>query len=386
MKKIFYIAVLIAISINLHAQEEKQTIDLNIHEFSFIKDNEYFSYIADGYTLLGTYLLPEIDYVPHHGFHLKTGIFLHRYWGADTLNVAYPFMQMEYISGRSTFRMGSMRNTDNHGLIAPLMGIENTLTRSALESGVQYLFVGDKMQLDVSVNWKRFIFKKSPFQEEIFHALVWRYNWLNKKKWRADFRLQNTIYHRGGQINTTNASNGMVFTMLHTSTGSVFYRDLGRNGFAYLDAYFIRYAAQTVPREYLYNRGYAWYSHLGIAYRNFDFKIGFWYGYHFVSPYGDEMYQSVSHVTGTAYNQNAPSELHTGFNDPNRNLLLIGLKYEKNLFKGLKIRMKANVFYRDAYTQPIPYNSADPTPNFWDYSFGLYISYNGSLHLWDNTK
>ncbi len=386
MKIIFYIAVLIATLINLHAQEEMQTVELNIHELSFIKNNEYFNHIADGYTLLGTYLLPELDYSPHRGFHLKAGPFLHRYWGADTLNVAYPFIQMEYRTVHSIFRVGSIRNADNHGLIQPIMGVENILTKNALESGVQYLFTGNKMHLDASLNWKRFIFKKSPFQEEIFHALTWQYKWFDTKGWVSDVYLQNTLYHRGGQINTTPPDTGNVFTMLHTVWGLDIHRNVSSKSRVYGDAYFIRYAAQSDPAEYIFHKGYAWFSHAGFIYRDFNFYLGHWFGYHFVAPYGDDMFQSVSRVTETSDHQGVLSQEHAGYTDPVRSLLLIGANYEKKIFDGFQIRLTAKAFYQNYYSNPTPDNPANTVQDHWDYSFGLYFSYSGSLRLWDNIK
>ena len=73
---------------------------LSVHAFTFFKDNEYFNKIADGYTLFGTQLNPQLVYYPLKELRLEAGVFLWKDFGNPTLKQVRPTYRATWTRGR----------------------------------------------------------------------------------------------------------------------------------------------------------------------------------------------------------------------------------------------------------------------------------------------
>ena len=91
MNKLSYI-LLLFVSLSTSAQYNKlltkkdsinstpKTLALVVDNLSFIKDNEYFNLIADGYTLFGNQTEVSFKYQAHRNYNLTAGFYALKYF------------------------------------------------------------------------------------------------------------------------------------------------------------------------------------------------------------------------------------------------------------------------------------------------------------------
>jgi len=79
---------------------------LEIYNLNFIKNNEYFNFIADGYTLLGTHLHPKFVYNSSKKAQFKAGLFISKHFGDTKIHKEIPTFTFNYRFKNSLFTMG----------------------------------------------------------------------------------------------------------------------------------------------------------------------------------------------------------------------------------------------------------------------------------------
>ncbi len=344
----------------------------------YIKNNEYFNHIADGYTWLGHRFTPVLDYRTGNGISLAGGIFLHQYWGTGRVE-ALPYFRFTYYRNGSRFILGNLENSGRHGLIEPLMGVENSFDTRSVEQGLQYLLEKKHFRCDVWLDWERFIDKGDSHNEVIFNGMTAEFRLLRSGRTEVAASLQNTLYHKGGQINISSGGERQVYTMWHLAPGVDLQYSASKDITLSGKLHFIYFASDASVLELPFDEGYAWYSNAGIRYGGWRLHAGHWYGYHFISPHGDDMYQCVSQITDTG-----EIPIHDGYTDPVRSLLTAGLSYDKELAKGLKFKLDFQAYYQNYYSNPTPEIPGNTVKDHLDYSVGLQLQYSGveKLFAW----
>ena len=67
---------------NIDFSESKlKKVQFHFAALSYVKNNEYFNEIADGYTLFGYYLNPTVSYQPHQKVQIEAGVFVRKVFG-----------------------------------------------------------------------------------------------------------------------------------------------------------------------------------------------------------------------------------------------------------------------------------------------------------------
>ncbi len=354
---------------------------LSIDNLNFIKNNEYFNNIADGYTLLGSYLHPKISFHPSSNSKLELGVFGLTYAGLDDYHRIIPTFSFTYFMKDAQLTMGTLHQNKGHGLIAPLMAFESQLDERSIENGLQYELHKDKFTLDTWLNWEHFIFKGATKNEELVMGISTKYTLLDSDNWSINIPFQNLFYHRGGQINTNETQDRVVFTMRHTAIGCVVQNKFSGGKKLEFNTFFMQNKSGNIPQEYIFTSGYGSLSHISYTYKNWKLGIGYWYGNQFVSPKGDDMFQSASVKTDIHYENGILQPVYSGHTEPERSLFLGDFSYHKIIAKNIVLGFTVQTYFQNYASSPTPDIPDSFTDNQLDYSMGLYIHYKDVFKL-----
>lgn len=355
---------------------------LSIDNLNFLKNNEYENNIADGYMLLGSQLHPKLVFYPHKKAKLELGVFGLTYAGLDKYHKIIPTFSFTYTTKRSFFLMGNLVNNNRHDLIDPLMTEESLLDERSVENGVQYFFKTKKFKIDTWLNWEHFIFKNDTQNEEFVMGVSSSYSFFDNKNWELDLFIQNLLYHRGGQLNTDLIDERYTFTMRHSALGMTVKRLISPNNNIQLNTLIVQHQSTNIPEEYFFKSGYGILNWLNYSNQNWDFGIGYWYGYQFVSPRGDDMYQSKSNKVDYNYVNGEVYEVYATHIEANRPLFLGKVAYQKEILPNICLQTKASFFFQNYYSFADVYgHTIRHTDGELDFSLSFSIKYQGNFTI-----
>jgi len=339
---------------------EIDTAKANILEFriensNFLKNDEYFNDIVQGYTLIGYFINPKLVYYPSKNTKIEAGVSFLKYSGIESFSKVLPTFSFHYQASKSTeIVIGTLNGTTNHELIEPIFKYEYFFT-DQIENGLQFLFDTKFYKGDIWVNWQQFIFSGDD-QQEIFTAGISNRFFLNgqNKVHRFSIPLQILFVHQGGQINET-AEN---VTTLNNSALGFNYNYNPAVGFiksVSAESFFVSFKDQSSDHQLPYIQGYGIYSSATVKASYFDLRVAHWYGDFFLSGRGDPIFQCASTV-------------YEGYVEPQRALITSRLMFEKNIIKGLDVGAGVETYF-DLYNY------------YLDYWYMFYINFNRDFFI-----
>jgi hypothetical protein len=381
----FVISIMvIALSIQYNfAQNDsifKKEIYLKIDNFNFNKNNEYFNLIADGYTILGTQLHPKITYKPHPQFQLELGVFGLYNFGNEAYSKIIPTFSLDYKLWKLDMTVGTLHNENLHQLIAPFMTDETLLDERRLENGSQLRYQSDRLHLDAWLNWETFIKKGDAKHEELVAGMTLDYLLVNQSKWQLRIPVQNLFYHHGGQVNTDLLEPRNTYTMWHKAIGLDVQYAMTSTQSLQFKTYFLHHQSTSIPQDLLFTKGTGLLSELDFQLKHLTIGIGYWKGHDFVSPRGDDMFQSVSQKTDLHYLDGILQPYYAGHTEPDRSLFLGKLSYKKELYPDLFVATEVNLFYQNESSQ-LEVDSSNKVENLLDYNYSVKVRYSGLLKI-----
>lgn len=323
---------------------------LSLRAFTFFKDNEYFNAIADGYTLFGTQLNPQLAYNPTANLRLEGGVFLWKDFGTPRLRQVRPTFRATYTKGPHEIMLGNIRPHLNHGYIEPLFNFERVLLKP-LEEGLQYRYRGARLALlDVWVDWQRQQYRNSSFQEEIAGGLSAMVRLTPEgSPVLLTLPVQFTATHRGGQIDTVDQP---LQTYFNGATGlEARYQLPGRATALRLQAYGVGFYDKSFTYELPYKRGAGLYLNATAETRFLNVMLSYWQGQRFLSPLGGDLYQAASRTVA-----------NPGYVEPHRRLLFLRLLRDFSLGDAAALTVRAEPVY-------------DFQQKTTDFSFGVYLNF-----------
>ncbi len=331
------------------------SLEFRIENSNFLKNDEYFNDIVQGYTLIGYFINPKLVYFPAKNARIEVGAHFLKYSGIDQFTKVLPTLSFHYQAGKSTeIVIGTLNGTANHELIEPIFKYEYFFTDN-VENGLQFLFNTKYYKGDIWVNWQQFIFKGDS-KQEIFTAGISNRFFLNgqHKLHSLSIPLQILFVHHGGQINETTKS---VTTLNNYAIGlnycynpvSAFIKSVS------IESFYVSFKDQSSDHQLPYIRGYGLYSSATVKASYFDLSIAHWFGDFYLSAHGDPIFQSAS----TVYEDHV---------EPQRALITSRLMFEKNMLKGLDIGAGVETYF-DLYNY------------YLDYWYMFYIHFNRDFFI-----
>jgi hypothetical protein len=323
---------------------------LSLNSFTFFKDNEYFNKIVDGYTLFGTQLNPQLVYYPTTDLRLEAGVFLWKDFGNPQLKQVRPTYRATWTKGNNQFILGNIRANLAHNYIEPLFNFERVIL-NPLEEGLQYRYVGNKLFVDVWVDWQRQQYRYSDYQEEIAGGLSSSYTLTQPESAiQVAVPFQFTAIHHGGQIDTLNKPlqtlfNEAVGLEARTRVGSR-QRALRFNGYV---LGFQDNSPTQGQNPFKYGNGL--YLNTTLETRYADVMLSYWQGSRFMAPLGGDLYQSASRTVS-----------NPEFLDRQRKLLLVRLLRDFRISDAAALTVRVEPLY-------------DFNAKLLDFSFGVYLNF-----------
>jgi len=331
------------------------SISFRIENSNFLKNNEYFNDIIQGYTLIGWFVNPKFVYYPAKNAKIEAGVHFLKYSGIDNFTRVLPTLSFQYKINQSIdVILGTLYGSTNHKMVEPLFRYEYYFTDN-VENGLQFLFNTKRYQGDVWINWQEFIFKDED-KQEIFTMGISNRFFISKKESQHQFSipLQMLFVHQGGQINETDKklithNNDAIGLSYSYNFNGGFFKKVGA------EQYYLIYNDISSDYQFQYLLGYGLYSNIFAQAGDFKVNASWWYGDHYISLRGHLIFQSKS-------------TYYTNHYEKQRALLTGRLMYEKEAIKGLNIGAGLELYF-DLYDY------------YTDYWYMFYINFNRDFFI-----
>jgi hypothetical protein len=326
-----------------------------IQNLNYLKNNEYYGYMADGYTQFGIQLNPQLGYQLSKNLSIEAGVFLSKDFGNKNFNNVDPTFSLRYHKKDFKMIFGNLDGSLNHRLIEPLYNFERLMT-NRLEGGLQFMIDKRHCDFDVWADWQNMIYRQSNGAEKIWaglsgHPLKLKHN-------RLEFKIpfQVTILHSGGQIDT---SSGSMSTNWNFNGGTALTYTPSSGPFQQFifDARYVGNVHYLFTPAQSEKVGSGVLANAGFTAFNTDVLFSYWYGYRYLSDYGGYLYSSQSSTVYYSYIFRAQ-----------RSLLILRLTKRIRLADRVNLTLRAEPYY-------------DFFQNLFEYSFGFYISLDERIWL-----
>jgi hypothetical protein len=136
--------------------EKDKCLYFSFSNLNFTKNNEYFNKIADGYTLFGYQVNPEVVFFPSENIGIRAGVFVWKDFGNNKYSGLAPTYSVSVRKDSLSFIFGKLDGSLKHRLIEPLYDFENILT-DRLEDGIQVIYNHNLFYLDLWINWEHML-------------------------------------------------------------------------------------------------------------------------------------------------------------------------------------------------------------------------------------
>lgn len=307
--------------------------------FNYLRNTEYFNAVELGRTLFGTQLHPAFFIQPAAHLKIQAGVFLSSDFGASpAINQVIPTFSVKLSSKdqQRSFIFGTLEGALAHKMIEPLFDINSAILRR-IENGAQFKINSNRIFLDTWINWENFIEKGSPYKEQFTAGINLTPTLIKTASGLSlNVPLQGTAFHRGGQIDADSSNMVMIFN----AAGGLELKQVWTNAFVKavsLSSYAAFYKENSNSGYYTLRNGNGFYQNAFIDTKCLGVMLSYWRTDGFIAPRGTEIYGI-------------------------RNLLLIRLLYEKELYTDFKLSARAEPLY-------------DFNTRILDYSYSLYLTY-----------
>ena len=331
----------------------KNILSLKITNANFIRNNEYFVPFADGYTLIGYFIQPELKFQPGEKTIFSAGVHFLKYSGLEHFSQYSPVFSFHYQPGKHfTFILGTLQGTLNHQMEDFMLNFEKYYTHN-LENGTQFLFNFNNFKSDLWVSWEQFITKGDPFREKLVFGTSSEISFYNSDhSLRALIPLQTLMTHKGGQIDTSPLP---VETYFNSTTGLDISIKTSNEKIIGFRALLSSFNDLTKKEIYPYQKGTAFYFKTYLETARINFSLGYWKGNKFITPKGNPLFSSVYKETG-----------NTG--DPSREIFTAFFAYHIELDDFVKFVLQGESYY-------------DIERSIFDYSYGLHVLFKQGFFL-----
>ncbi|CAM1366834.1 hypothetical protein [Tenacibaculum xiamenense] len=352
---------------------------LEVYNLNFIKNNEYFNFIADGYTLLGSHIYPQIQYNNSINTRFKAGVFIQKNFGETKVEHVIPTFSFQYSNGNHEFTIGNFFAGNNHGTIEPILASEKILRDDVIETGLQYKYRSKRFTIDTWLNWENYIRANDDFKEVFTLGASANINATEN----LTFPIQFITRHKGGQINKKirNEQNIIDIYDLHNLAIGTKYKFETNSDHQFILSYYFLFHTTNAPlTEHPFSSGNANYFKLRYLHKNLNFMLSYFKSNRFVTALGNDMFNSYSLKVNNNYWNGELDNRYLNLQEPKRELLFAKVFYEKLLAKNILIGVQLEGLYQLNESIETLVTQESKKNNF-DYSYGVYLRFNDLFKL-----
>lgn len=323
------------------APADSQKLFFRIVDKNFLKNNEYFNKLNEGYTLLGYVFQPSVAYYPSKTTRFEVGGSFLKYSGRDNFSDIQPLLRFQY-QPSPVFQMvmGTLYGGTEHGLIEPLYRWEQEFM-NPVENGLQFLFNTSHIKADIWLQWEKFIFRGDPFQEQLTvgTSAQWKLS-PDDQKFSLTIPFQSLINHHGGQDISVDKP---IQTLANYASGiKAAWQTNGKIKEIDLECWLMGYSDLSQEKLQAFNSGYGVYPKAGIKLGGFTIQGGYFHGSKFLAIKGEPLFHSAV----------IPN---SGYLYPQRNLMTTKFAFSKLIQKGIFLAAYVET-YTDLYLGNVDYN------------------------------
>lgn len=311
-------------------KQDSSALYFDFYNCNFVWNDELFNDIVEGYTLIGYHATPTLRYHFNKNIKIETGVHLLKYSGIDSYSTVKPVYSATYQNKDFALIFGTLSGTVNHNLPAPIYFFERYFTDN-LESGLQFLVKKNRLDLDLWVDWRNFIFADANEQEKLTAGFSTQYYPVKNDNWEVNIPVSVLLIHHGGQIDTSDTH---MKTAMNYSLGLEVYKPFDSKLITGIQAevQYMGFSDNSPTVESIYENGYGLWGNMQIKHNESFLSVGYWYGYHFLSVMGNPMYQ-------------CHSTLSEDKNQSERSLVNAQLFLDKKVYRGIHFSFFAETFY-----------------------------------------
>ena len=305
--------------------------------------------MADGFTLFGFQLNPQLGYQLSKNFSIEAGIFLMKDFGNNNFTTIAPTFSLRYQKKNFKMIFGNINGSLNHGLIEPLYNFERLIT-NRLENGAQFIVNKKYFDVDAWIDWQKATYPRANNREQLWAGANLNIFKLKLNQLEFSIPLQGTIDHRGGQIDT---SKEKVYVNVNYSAGlALKYKfKTGKVQSIYADAHFVADNRSLFDSVVFRSYGNGIFTNAGVTAFNTNLIFTYWFGNNYLNDFGGHLYSSES------------SSVHfAGTNQRYRSLVIMRITKTLTLAPNVFLTLRAEPYY-------------DILQNLLEYSFGFYINF-----------
>lgn len=331
---------------------------LGINMLGFMKDNEFFDTVVEGYTLFGYQFNPYLSYNIAKNVRLDAGVYVQKDFGNDDYSEVAPTLSLKIRKNDFNFIFGTLEGSLHHRLIEPLYDFERVLN-NRLENGAQVVWIKDNdLFLDAWIDWQKMIYANSTEPERFVSGVSFNKTLFRFGNMHVDLPLQLLVSHQGGQIDTVDNEVITQFNMAGglalEGTGQGFIKNWGMK--LYTTSF------NTNANTPVFNEdGVGFFLNPYIK-TTFGLTVmgSYWHGNKYLTVEGSPLYASV--------NDQYPTRM-----DKTREFVMLRFLYDLKVADGLTLTARAEPFY-DTYAETL------------EYSFGLYLNFSERFFLLNAKK
>lgn len=311
--KVFFLVILLIVSPFAEAQlnnrallqqvpvqeQNANEIRIGVQALGFLKNNEYFNKIADGYTLFGYQVNPKVSYQPTSNMLIEAGVLLWKDFGASGYEDIAPTFTIKVQREQWQLLFGTLEGNLNHGYIEPLYDFER-LILNRLENGVQYKLNTHRLRLDAWADWVNMLYRGEDDQEQVNGGAAMAILLLEREgrgnladSLYLTLPVQFTAYHKGGQID---ASDLPLTTVANAAIGLELEKKYSRRVLhrLYTKNYMVGFKDFSNQLQLPYEHGHGLYFNVGADTKYQDVMLSYWRGDGYIPELGGRLYQSAS--------------------------------------------------------------------------------------------
>jgi hypothetical protein len=319
---------------------------LSFQNILFFKNNEYFTKLWPGYTLIGNSLNPLLHIRLHNRLDAVAGFHVVYFYGDSQVYYLSPVWRLRFKPNEHwTIVAGNLHSALQHNLLEPMYNPEQVFLHPQ-EKGLQFLYQGHSFSTDIWIDWEKFILWGDAFQEWFTQGTASTFRCVQNDRFSLQIPLQSIITHHGGQIDVADKG---VETLANVAMG--YSASITKNGRQWIaEQYLLGFFDLSPQKQYPFTGGRAFLSQVAIKMPRTMYSLGYWYGDYFLTAKGNPL-----------FNQYNPANLFDI--EGQRSFVLGHFEVSNNSIRQFRFTAALDVYY-------------DIFNGFFEYSYGLYFQLN----------
>lgn len=354
-----FLIVFLVLFMTVSAQHEEEAaekeLSLQVDNRNFFRNNEFFSDLADGYTLLGFHITPTVQYQVQDKLTIKGGVHALKYTGREDFRKLHPYFGLSYnFNPEFSMTIGSYSIEDRYRMINPLFSDERKID-AYVQNGLNFLYDRKDFYGNLWLDWDQFIYRKDKFREKF--TMGGAFNWKvisGESDILLSIPLEFLLRHKGGQINNSELPIISIFN--YTSGANLEYnftdRFIRKAGISFL---YLSYRDLSNKDVYAYKNGNAFYPYASVESQFSRLRVGYWDGYQFYAPSGYPMFQNIAFDNNT-------------FGKKERQMITANFRYSRQLIESVDLSVMWG-------------NFVNTENGNWNYTYSLSVCFKEDFFL-----